>query len=198
MIPLPQEPEEEYFDEFNFRKFAATYFLGNISHQYSRRPLKHSLLDLPSPMDRVASQALWITILRFMGDLSEPKYVDDKVDNVPVMTKLTDTVGRAFQKSKEFEVSLINCIKITTIIICLYFSNFFQQELIVKDQNTKSKIMSKTLKRQTKMNEEIMKNLVNDETTNEMYSTWLNSRRSSNLEKLHFIIGHGIIRKELR
>lgn len=105
MIPIPQAVEEEAFDEFNFRKFAATYFIGNTSHQYSRRPLKQSLLDLPSPIDRVASQALWVTILRFMGDLAEPKYVDDKIDNIPVMTKLTDTVGKAFQKSKEFEVS---------------------------------------------------------------------------------------------
>lgn len=104
IIPMPQEYEEEQFDEFNFRKFAATYFSGNTSHQYSRKPLRHSLLELPSPMDKVASQALWITILRFMGDLAEPKYVDDKIDNIPVMTKLTDTIGRAFQKSKEFEV----------------------------------------------------------------------------------------------
>lgn len=104
VIPLPQQSDEEQFDEFNFRKFAATYFLGNMSHQYSRKPLKHSLLDLPSPIDKIAAQALWVTILRFMGDLAEPKYGDDKVDNVPVMTRLTDTVGRAFQKSKEFEV----------------------------------------------------------------------------------------------
>lgn len=105
VIPLPKEPEEEQFDEFDFKKFAATYFLGNMSYQYSRKPLKHSLLDLPSPIDKMASQAIWITILRFMGDLSEPKYTDDKVDNVPVMSKLYDTVGRAFQKSKEFAVS---------------------------------------------------------------------------------------------
>lgn len=105
VIPLPKEPEEEPFDEFDFKKFAATYFLGNMSYQYSRKPLKHSLLDLPSPIDKMASQAIWITILRFMGDLSEPKYTDDKVDNVPVMSKLYDTVGRAFQKSKEFAVS---------------------------------------------------------------------------------------------
>lgn len=109
MIPqnVPQDPDEEQFDEFNFRKFAATYFLGNLSHLYSRRPLKHSLLDLPSPIDKMAAQALWITILRFMGDLAEPKYADDKVDNIPVMSKLSDTIGRAFQKSKEFEVSIL-------------------------------------------------------------------------------------------
>lgn len=107
VIPLPQQQQEdEEFDELNFRKFAATYFLGNISHQHSKKPLKHSLLDLPLPMDKVASHALWITMLRFMGDMAEPKYMDDKAaDNTSVMTRLSDTIGRAFQKSKEFEVS---------------------------------------------------------------------------------------------
>ncbi|XP_041973000.1 myosin-VIIa-like [Aricia agestis] len=178
IIPLRQEEEEESFDEFNFKKFAATYFLGNTSHQYSRKHLRHSLLDLPSPIDKMASQALWITILRFMGDLSEPKYSDDKIDNVPVMTKLYDTLGRAFQKSKEFE-------------------NLLPNETY-DGYDKKSKMIQKTLKRHTKLNEDFLKNLVNDELTNEMYNNWLNARRSSNLEKLHFIIGHGIIRKELR
>ncbi|XP_059059264.1 myosin-VIIa-like [Achroia grisella] len=174
-IPIPEDVEEESFDEYNFRKFAATYFLGNTNYQYSRKQLKNSLLELPSPVDKEASLALWTTILRFMGDLPEPRYVDDKVDNVPVMTKLSNTVGRAFQKSKEFE------------------------ELLSHQGNTSNKKMiHMTLKKQTKLNEQLMKSLLNDEMTIEMYNKWLNSVRSSNLEKLHFIIGHGIIRKELR
>lgn len=95
---------DEVLDQYNFRKFAATYFLGNLNHQFSKKSLKNSLLDLPSAMDQVAAQALWVTILRFMGDMSEPKYVDDKVDNISIMSKLSDTIGRAFRKSKEFEV----------------------------------------------------------------------------------------------
>ncbi|XP_050685505.1 myosin-VIIa-like isoform X2 [Leptidea sinapis] len=174
-IPLQQEIEDISIDEFNFKKFAATYFLGNVSHQYSRKPLKHSLLELPSPVDRAASQALWITIMRFMGDAAEPKYVDDKKDNTPIMAKLTDTVGKTFQKSKEFE------------------------EFLLRDTyDGKSKLVQKTLKKQSKLHEDFVKSLVSDEQTTEMYSTWLNARRSTNLEKLHFIIGHGIIRKELR
>ncbi|XP_026756865.2 myosin-VIIa-like [Galleria mellonella] len=175
VIPIPEEVQEEPIDEYNFRKFAATYFLGNTNYQYSRKQLKHSLLELPSPIDKEAALALWTTILRFMGDLPEPRYVDDKVDNMPVMTKLSNTVGRAFQKSKEFE------------------------ELLGQESNTNNKKMiNKTLKRQTKLNEELMKSLLNDEITIEMYNNWLHAKRSSNLEKLHFIIGHGIIRKELR
>ncbi|KAM3962821.1 myosin-VIIa [Aphomia sociella] len=175
VIPIREEPQEEPIDEYNFRKFAATYFVGNTNYQYSTKQLKHSLLELPSPVDKEAALALWITILRFMGDLPEPKYVDDKVDNVPIMTTLSNTVGRAFQKSKEFE------------------------ELLGQESDKQNKKMiHKTLKRQTKLNEELMKSLLNDEITIEMYNHWLNAKRSTNLEKLHFIIGHGIIRKELR
>ena len=76
---------------------------GAYSHQYSRKPLKHSLLPLQTQGDQLAALALWITILRFMGDLPEPRYHSSDRDTTSVMTKVTATLGRNFIKSKEFQ-----------------------------------------------------------------------------------------------
>lgn len=47
--------------------------------------------------------ALWITILRFMGDMAEPKYHMMDRDTTSVMSKVSATLGRNFIKSKEFQ-----------------------------------------------------------------------------------------------
>ena len=99
--------QQEDLSEFGFLKFAKTFFQGNITHQYSRRPLRHSLLPLSAPGDKAvsltkihknlskylsdcyqAALALWKTILRFMGDLPEPKYDLTERDRTPMMTKV--------------------------------------------------------------------------------------------------------------
>lgn len=99
---IPQTDVED-LSEYKFQKFAATYFTGNANHQYSRRPLKTSLLPLATPADQLAAQALWITILRFMGDLPEPRYHSMERDTTSVMSKVTATLGRNFARSKEFQ-----------------------------------------------------------------------------------------------
>ena len=70
---IPRLVGDENLDEYIFSKFAATYFQGNATSEYTKKPLKQSLLPLKSEGDQLAALAVWITILRFMGDLIDYK-----------------------------------------------------------------------------------------------------------------------------
>ena len=43
----------EDLSEYRFQKFAATFFQSNATHQYSRKPLKSSLLSLQTQGDQL-------------------------------------------------------------------------------------------------------------------------------------------------
>lgn len=56
MTPMQMTPDDdEDLSEFKFQKFAATYFQGNINHQYSKKPLKHPLLPLHTQGDQLVA-----------------------------------------------------------------------------------------------------------------------------------------------
>uniref|UniRef100_A0A8C7NR28 Myosin VIIAb n=1 Tax=Oncorhynchus mykiss TaxID=8022 RepID=A0A8C7NR28_ONCMY len=99
-LPLPDD-EEEDLSEYKFSKFAATYFQGTTTHTYVRRPLKQPLLFHEDEGDQLAALAVWVTVLRFMGDLPEPKYhiaIIDGSEKIPVMTKIYETLGKRTYK----------------------------------------------------------------------------------------------------
>ncbi|BFZ00850.1 hypothetical protein BsWGS_03889 [Bradybaena similaris] len=184
--------------DYKFSKFAAMYFQGNATHTHIRKALRQPLLPLNSEGDQLAALAVWIVILRFMSDLPEPRYhsnTTEAKDSTPVMTKIYSTLGRKFNKKDLEEAMKMGEEMEKEATNIPYVNN-------PGKKSTRKKIVSLTLKKRSKITEDVTNRLQHGGYDNSGVSgggnALLDDRPMSNLEKLHFIIGHGILRPELR
>ncbi|XP_031460819.1 unconventional myosin-VIIb [Phasianus colchicus] len=179
-IPMSVELEEEAdgLEDYTFPKFAATYFQGSSTHTHIRKPLRHPLLYHDDKDNVLASLVVWVTILRFMGDLPEPTmFAKNATKSSSMMTQIYDTLGRKNQ---------------------VQFKNDSPDMRESKKDNKISKgISSLKLKRSSKLTGKVTDQLKSGEEGFQEDSS-ISERPMSNLEKVHFIIGNAILRPAIR
>ncbi|CAJ0583494.1 unnamed protein product, partial [Mesorhabditis spiculigera] len=178
----------EDLSKYQFGKFAATYFQAQATSSHVKRPLKQTLLYNDDPGSQLAGLAVWMTMLRFMGDLPDAKpgsiNGEGNYDKTPVMTRLYATLGRKFSRRDVEEASMAS-----------EYDQYGSNK--IRSRNVGKKLISMTLKKKTKLTG--MESNASDRSDASNYSNaLLENKPMSSLDKLHYIIGLGILREELR
>ncbi|CAI5455470.1 unnamed protein product [Caenorhabditis angaria] len=178
---------EDDLSKYQFGKYAATFFQAQASAVHVKKQIKVPLLTHNDASAQLGALAVWTTILRFMGDLPDVKPGTtpgtDDYDKTPVMSRLYATLGRKYSAKDVEEASIA--------------SEYGTGNKTLKKGMGK-KLISMTLKRKSKITTSDTSSMSSDSTYSSGFNALLENKPMSSLDKLHYIIGLGILREDLR
>ncbi|KAL4608334.1 unconventional myosin-VIIb-like [Arapaima gigas] len=173
----PEEEHDEDDNEYAFAKFASTYFQGSATHTHISQRLRNPLLRHEDEGDALACLTVWWLILRFMGDLPEPKEAQGRVPSVAehsIQQNLAQRQGRRLSNLVGLDQKLLRGKKKAL---------FRDRRPSAIPEANPSQSSFQTVKEE----QEVM---IGEGPTLD--------RPMSSLEKLHIIVGYAIVRKNIR
>lgn len=188
--------EKGLFAEYKFSEFASMHFQDDATHTFIPRPIRQSLLPLKTEGDHLAALAVWVTILRLMGDLPEPKMymyqdINDSRVTIPVMKKISQTLDRRSNEKGTMEAQSHSLEMKRNPSVAVRVSDSEKRNTINEPH-----LVSLDLKKKPEPKGQLMN--PDSYMTSSVSNALLQDRPTSNLEKLHFIIGHGILIPDVR
>ncbi|KAH9512784.1 hypothetical protein Btru_038182 [Bulinus truncatus] len=155
--------------EDTFAGFAAKYFHDGATNFYFCTALRKPLLDLNDVVDQIASLAVWTVIIKYMLDIPDDSHVKDTQSYRSVMTRLRETLKK--QLTIEDLQKAVSGIEVNGRLT----SNSDEQSSSTSSNSDLSILIS-----------------------NARLNCFLEDPPITDLEKVSFIAGLGILRKELR